>query len=556
MPGQFLRAISNGGCPVNSSGQYNDINTDDGDVNFGRWDPYSETAKFVTEAQAKWKNYGAFLRVKGFYDYIGDQVAGQHNTDYGRRPLIDAARGNDAHNAAAWDFGVLDAFVYGNFTVGDDHALNVRFGKQVVNWGESLFIPGGINQFMSVDLGALRAPGAQVKDGLLPQEMLYASLGLTGDTTVDAWAGFKWRHTILDPVGTYFSNDIFGPGGAYVNLITDGAGTAADQLRVKASETPKDFGQFGIKLDNYAEWLNDGTELALYYVNYDSNLPFLEYSNGLPADIAGAFGAPGLAYDQFYRAHYPSNIQLIGASFSTVLENFIYGTAFSGELVYQPNLPFQVSSGEMLAAHWLSFTGAPASTLPYDQTPGAFPDGFVRTDSITGQIGTVSTLPTSDWVTSHLNANLVILVANWGFQLLPGIAADKLDSLSASMSEFQIPNPAFRDVPGLTNPKFGLYHPDRFSSGVRLMAQVQYDNAFGTPFTVTPDIQYGQDFGTSAGPIGPGFLDHKKTLTIGTTVAYQSAWKAGVHWTATRGNSVQNLFEDRDYITADVSYAF
>ena len=95
---------ANGGCPVNSSGQYNDINTDDGDVNFGRWDPYAETVKVVSEAQAKWKNYGAFLRVKGFYDYIGDQVAGQHNTDYGRRPLIDAARGNDAHNAAAWDF--------------------------------------------------------------------------------------------------------------------------------------------------------------------------------------------------------------------------------------------------------------------------------------------------------------------------------------------------------------------------------------------------------------------------------------------------------------------
>jgi len=124
------------------------------------------------------------------------------------------------------------------------------------------------------------------------------------------------------------------------------------------------------------------------------------------------------------------------------------------------------------------------------------------------------------------------------------------------MSELQIPNPAFRNVPGLTNAKFGLYHPDRFSSGIRLMAQVQYDNAFGTAFTVTPDIQYGQDFGTSAGPIGPGFLDHKKTLTIGANVTYQSAWKAGVHWTATRGNSVQNLFEDRDYLTADVSYAF
>ena len=324
----------NGGCAINSSGQTNDVNTDDGDVNFGRWDPYSETIKFVTEAQAKWQNYGAFVRVKGFYDYIGDQVAGTKDTDYGKRPLTDSVRGNDAHNAAAWDASLLDAFVYGNFNVGDDLPLNIRFGKQVVNWGESLVIPGGINQFMSVDLGALRTPGAEIKEALLPQEMLYASLGLPYDMSLEAWAGFKWRHTQLDPVGTFFSGaDIFGPGGAYVNLIHDGPGTEADQIQIKESQEPRDFGQFGLKLGYNADWLNDGTELGLYYVNYHSNLPFLEYSNGLPLDIAAAFGAPGAALDQYYRAAYPANIQLIGTSFSTVLEDFLYGTAFSGEFV-------------------------------------------------------------------------------------------------------------------------------------------------------------------------------------------------------------------------------
>ena len=549
-------SAENGGCALNPSAPtaptdlrvYNDVNLDDGNVNFGQWDAYSERVKFVTDAQAKWQNYGAFVRVKGFYDYIGDQVAGQSSTDYGKRPLSDSVRGNDAHNAAAWDLSVLDAFVYGNFNVANDLPLNLRLGKQVVNWGESLFIPGGINQFMSVDLGALRTPGAEIKEALLPQEMLYASLGLPNDMSLEAWAGFKWRQTQLDPVGTYFGNDIFGPGGAYLNIVMDGPANAYYQLPVQPSKKPGDFGQFGLKLGYNADWLNDGTELGLYYVNYDSNLPFLEYSNGLPGVLSGSD-----ATAQYYRAHYVENIQVIGASFSTVLADFLYGTAFSGELVYQPNLPFQLSSGEMLLGHWGTYTGGAInyqSTLPYDMTSGAFPDGFIRTDSVTGQLGTVSTLPTSDWVTSHLDADLVILVANWGFQWLPGVSDVKLNALAASMSEFVTPALATR------NPYFQLYHPDRFSHGYRLSASVQYNNAFGTAFTLTPNIQFAQDFGTSAGPIGPGFLDNKKTLSLGVRGTYQSAWSAGVQWTATRGNAVQNAFEDRDFMTFDVSYAF
>lgn len=496
------------------------------------------------------------MRVKGFYDYIGDQVAGTKDTDYGRRPLSDSIRGNDGHNAAAWDVSLLDAFVYGNFDVGD-LPLNVRAGKQVVNWGESLAIPGGINQFLPVDLSALRTPGAEIKEALLPQEMLYASLGLPANFSFEGWMGFHWRHTELDPVGTFFSGqDILGSGGGYLNLTHDGPGTLADQLHEKESEEPRDFGQYGLKLGYNADWLNDGTELGLYYVNYHSNLPYVEYSNGLPADVAAGFGAPGAAFDQFYRAAYPENIKLIGASFSTVLENILYGTSFSGEAVFQPNLPFQLSSGEILSAHWLQWVGMPAASLPYDQTPGAFPDGYTRTDAITGQLSTISTLPTSDWVTSRLGADLVILIANWGFQYLPDVSQDQLAAMAASMSEFQIPNPAFRDVPGLTNPAFALYHPDSFSHGYRLIANVQYNNAFGTPWTLTPNIQFAQDFNTSAGPIGPGFLDNRKTLSLGVRADYQSTWSAGVQWTATRGNSVQNLFEDRDFMTFDVSYAF
>lgn len=153
-------STANGGC-ASSIGTSANINTDDADINFDQWDPYAATAKIVTDIEAKYENYGAFVRLKAFYDYIGATRAGDEVTRFGRRPLDDFIRGDDASNAAGRDFSLLDAFVYGNFNVGD-LPLNLRAGKQVVNWGESLAIAGGINQFLSVDLSAIRTPGAEI----------------------------------------------------------------------------------------------------------------------------------------------------------------------------------------------------------------------------------------------------------------------------------------------------------------------------------------------------------------------------------------------------------
>lgn len=542
-------SVANGGC-ADAIGTGANINTDDGDINFDKWDPYAATAKIVTDVEARYQNFGAFVRLKTFYDYIGATRAGDQVTRFGRRPLDDSVRGDDASNAAGRDFSLLDAFVYGNFNIGD-LPLNLRAGKQVVNWGESLAIAGGINQFLSVDLSAIRTPGAEIKEALLPQEMLYASLGLPANFNVEAWMGLRWRKTQLDPVGTFFSQaDVAGPGGAYLNLTADGPG-APGQLLIDKGDEPSNIGQYGAKLGYYADWLNQGTELGLYFVNYASNLPYVEYQNALPTTLGGT--------GQNYRLAYPDDIKLYGASFSTTLDWLLNGTAFSGEVVYQPNLPFALSSGETLLARWIdngaTGPGLTGTTIPYDTTPGGYGAGYLKTDSVSGQISTISTLSTSEAVTRALNADLIILVANWGFQYLPDVSQTELNALAVSRSETQIPNVAFQGA-GLTNPLQPLMHPDSFSHGYRLIANVQYNNAFDTPWTLTPGIQFGQDFNSSAGPIGPGFLDNRKTLSVGVRGNYQKVWSAGVQYTLTRGNSFQNLMDDRDFMTFDVSYAF
>src|SRR5690606_31877087 len=77
--------------------------------------------------------------------------------------------------------------------------------RQVVNWGESTFIQGGINSINPVDAMAFRRPGAEIKEGLLPVNMAFASIGLTESTTLEAFYQLEWEETRTDPCGTFFS---------------------------------------------------------------------------------------------------------------------------------------------------------------------------------------------------------------------------------------------------------------------------------------------------------------------------------------------------------------
>jgi hypothetical protein len=262
--------------------------------------------------------------------------------------------------------------------------------------------------------------------------------------------------------------------------------------------------------------------------------------NALPP----AFGGAAQSY---WRANYLEGIKVIGGSFSTTIADFMNGTAVSGELLYQPNLPFALSSGETL----LRLFGQ-TPTIPFNTEPRAFGEGFAKSDSISGQLSTLSTFSGSLPVVKAINADLLVFIANWGFQYLPNIDQVTLNALAAPRSETT--NPANWAATRTGQP---LYHPDTFSHGLRLIAQAQYNNAFGTAVTLSPSIQIGWDLkGTSAGPVGPGFINNKKSLSLGVRGTYSKAWSAGVAWTATRGNSFQNLTDDRDFLTADISYAF
>jgi len=543
----------NGGCQ-DGIGQGANVNTDDGNINFDQWDLTSASVKIVSDIEFTYKNFGAFTRVKAFYDYVITERAGREGGgDYALRPISDSLRGDDAENAGR-SIDLLDAFVYGNFDIGNV-PTSIRVGKQVINWGESLAIQGGINQFNAIDVAAIRTPGAELKEALLPEESVYASFLLPLDMSLEAFYAFNWRKTELDPVGTFYSSgDLFGPGGAYINIGADGPNNPATRIGIVESEEPDDQGQWGVKLGHYANWLNQGTELGLYYVNYHSKLPYLEYSNGMPTgaqfQVLGAVN-PAIPL-QNYRAAYPEDIEYVGGSFATT----VAGTALSGELLYSWNMPLQISSSELLAARWLSnFAGAPVTALPYDNTPGAFGDGYMRDEVINGQISTITIMNPSTTVSELFSSDLTTLIFNVGFQHIPGLSDEEESVLSGGRgSEISHPNAFVQN--NVFNSAQPLVKADTTSWGYRTILNVTYNNAFGTPWSLTPGLQWAQDFGTSAGTIGPGFLDNKKTISVGVTADLQSVWKADLRYTNSFGNNFQNTTQDRDFITASISYAF
>ena len=662
--GQSCNKISagNGGCP-SSNGAFHAPTEDDGNVNVGRWDPYSTTVKITSDVEAKYQNFGAFTRVSAFYDYWGMNKIGQDSTDYGRRPLVDGYRGHDARNFAGRGVKILDAFVYTNFDVGSS-PVSLRVGKQVVNWGESLFIQGGISSYLPFDVGAVRTPGAELKEAYRPEPSVYLSVGLPANFSVEAFYTFGWERTKLDACGTYFSgSDAVCEGGRYV-VFKGEYPTSAGLLPRYADQEPGDQGQFGLALKYYADWLGNGTDLGAYFVRYHSKLPIGTFTaatsanpgenayiyglanapDGTPTGIPIGVNPTGTAYgfcnlpafstggaydadanaDGFvnfsecsqntiggvvspfaeailnaansknYVVTYAKDIQEIGASFNTTVD-LLGGTALSGELNFTRDMPFQISDveenandihntasgyyiacstagacqaiGDLTADQVAAMGGPLAAANDTIRANGAYvaPGGIIRGydeyNTWTGQLGTISTLTGSSPVVSAIGSDVMFLVGNVGFQYIRGLNDN--NRLAIPHSADGNPNPFVSAILG--NDCVGLgtcpvppktKYASSFSWGYRLALATDYNNAFGTSWTVSPFVQWGHDVsGYSAGPIGPGFIEGRKTVSLGVNAKLRDI-RASLQYTNSFGNYYRNSMADKDFATATISYAF
>ncbi len=275
-PSQAYYSISAGGLQRSS-------NADDGDLNYKRG-----MASFLVKAShdldLHTQNAGLFVRGFYFNDFINS------DGDRERTQLSDEAQKIVGDGAE-----LLDAYVYLKGSPGGMPA-SVRLGRQVLSWGESTFIPNGINSVNPIDVAKLRTPGSELKEALRPINMVSGSLNLSESLSLEAFYLLDWERTRVDPPGTYFStNDFVAKGGTKVYL---GFGAIADSAPLGAimrgqDREPSNGGQYGLNLRWLAHGLKD-TEFGFYFMNYHSRLPVISAQTPkVPVNGAAAASAAG-----------------------------------------------------------------------------------------------------------------------------------------------------------------------------------------------------------------------------------------------------------------------
>jgi len=144
------------------------------------------------EVNHKSDRAGAFFRVKAFQDPLNDDKTSKKELNFTDEGLDLVGR----------DIEVLDAYGWFRFDAGD-MPTEVRVGKQVLNWGESTFISGGINAINPADMAALHAPGMELREALLPVNLVSVAASPTEDFSVQGFYQLEGEQLRFDPAGSY-----------------------------------------------------------------------------------------------------------------------------------------------------------------------------------------------------------------------------------------------------------------------------------------------------------------------------------------------------------------
>lgn len=503
-----------------SNPDFNYTNLDDGNLNYKKGDIVSAVLKGTHELSLVDRgNWAALGRVTWSSDF-----AAVH-TD--RTPL-DAS----ASDALRRDVTLLDLWVSKNFQIGDNSA-KIKLGNQVINWGEDIFIFGGINTIHAFDLRKAHVPGTQVKEILIPAPMASLSTSLGGGFSTEAYYQFAWNSFKLDPAGSYWSTaDFLGKGGKRGAFIPTSLGGSGDYdptqgrtmnyvqlnngLVPVERQKPNSGGQYGINL-RYKPPGSD-TEYAAYYIRYHDKLPFVGFR--IKADGSNAFNGI-VAVEQ-----YGEDKDLFGLSANTKVGDW----AFGGEISYRPRESVAVDpTVPVVGSKSKQEFNLAAITNNFAQAGMA--NGYTNERKIQTHLTAFTFLPQA--LTRALGAADGAFMAEVAAAYFPGL---KLDG----------------EIPYLLN---DYSMPDKFSWGYVAEVSLTYANVFGSGWTATPIVDFYHDVkGVSPNTIP--FVEGRKALAVGVTFDYHNQWKFGLGYSAFFGGGNLNLMRDRDIASATMSYTF
>ncbi|MDI3259009.1 MAG: DUF1302 family protein [Sinobacteraceae bacterium] len=319
---------------------------------------------------------------------------------------------------------LLDLNISGNVPLPAGRSMQMRIGRQQVIWGEAVLEffdsinvlnPPNLNNFF-------RIGGNGLDDFYQPLNAISFGAEITQGVNVSGWYALEFEPIELPASGSFYSPVNLGTKNEGPDYLTigfgntapdpDGVGRLLDNplslltnttsraQRLPDDSPPGTSGNYGIKLNYFADWLNNGTNLGFYFANYTSRIPIVSFwsqseacskhttstvefllacpnvpvlhSLTHPNDPAGATDSI-LALDELkFRFEYPRGVQMYGFSFNTSFGD----VSMQGEVAYRPNDPLQVDIVD------LAFAGLGPSLSNCDHPPGC-----------TGSLGGIGTKP-------------------------------------------------------------------------------------------------------------------------------------------------------------------
>ena len=257
-------ALGNGGCAqtyvdtlgnTSSATSIVGVNGDDGNLNFDDGDAIDATQTISSELILSNGSIG--LNFSGVTSY---------------NPLLDITTPafkkltQDAEDELESKFVLNNAYAtFGG--VSGDTFVDVTAGRYVESLGTTAFMPIGVNVVNAVDLSILRAPGASIKDALIPQEMLGVSLGTPSGISINGYYQLRQQELVLDPAGAFFGSEVAGTGStgilkavnvnevvngttklygdAYYNVVLSGADSCDLTSITGSTASQADYGGWG-----------------------------------------------------------------------------------------------------------------------------------------------------------------------------------------------------------------------------------------------------------------------------------------------------------------------
>lgn len=370
---------------VDARGAFSGVNEDNGNLNYDRGDPTAAIFQLRPKLDLLWNDWQFEASGLFFHDFVNTDFDETH-ADTRFQSAHSPRRGAVEHLYASGSrLGSL--YVARSFNFGE-HELLLKVGNQLLNWGEANLVQfNTLSEFNPLDAPVLGMPGSEPSQLQQATPLAVADLTLTDALSLEAVYQMAWRGAKLPASGSLLSTSDIAGRGNYAILGLGNYNEDPDREYRPAGLTglisqstrtiyvpgenfgaPHDSGEYGFRLNYLADWLNNGTEIALHYLHYHSRYPLV---SGIAADASCTRDAalPGfvgalIACQGFNAAFnpigkeplpvdtatlfldYPENIQLYGISFNTNVGDW----AVSGEYAYRPNQPLQILQSDVLFA--------------------------------------------------------------------------------------------------------------------------------------------------------------------------------------------------------------